>query len=617
VTPDTLPEAGREVSRITLVVVSDVRLYRDGIAAALARRDTISVVGAVSSVADALRLIGQTAPGVVVFDMATRDSLAGIRTLAANLPASKIVAFAVDDLESEIVSCAEAGVAGYVPCEASVDDLASTVESVSREESPCSPRVAATLFRRIATLAASLPGAGGGALLSNRERQILTLIRSGLSNKEIAQKLTIEVATVKNHVHSLLGKLGVTTRAEAAARQQTAGLRSRVTRRSIAGTLVFAVATAVMTGCAAQAERRYADDAHGQPAPVSDSWEIHGDEGAGIGAITSAVRVGDEMFLADRQARIRRYDLRYRKPLPDVGAGDDRVKLGRPWALAADEAGQFLFVVDGGLKSVFSFRLPSGAFHRQYALPRRFIPGRSAEYVPPGQLYMGGLWYPEMGPDWSFNDLAPEHFFDTLRFGVTLSLESGEVAERFTPYEARCMAGTSCAEVNLARVAKPAARWVVANGGSDRIGVYDDNGRQVTSLDITSPMFRRSGVVVKPRTSAKDHALWMRDNSEIDRVFVFGSVIATSHMVVVIPPDWSYGPLNYRVHLNLHAFDGGGIVSDIALPDRPVGHDEHNLYVVDYGKAGRQPRSSSIRLLQIPVKGGQNAFRSNPGSEPR
>lgn len=216
------------LGRIRLVVISDVRLYREGLAAALARRDSIAVVGtATSCSADALDQVGALRPDVVIVDMATRDSLAGVRALATLAPSTKIVAFAVDELESQIVSCAEAGVAGYVPCDASVDDLALTVESVVRGESPCSPRIAATLFRRIAALSASPMGARTGAVLSGRERQILTLIRGGLSNKEIAQKLAIEVATVKNHVHSLLGKLDVTTRAEAAAHALHAGIRSR------------------------------------------------------------------------------------------------------------------------------------------------------------------------------------------------------------------------------------------------------------------------------------------------------------------------------------------------------------------------------------------------------
>ena len=213
---------------INVVVVSDVRLYREGIAAALARRDTIAVVGVAAGVPEALCQVESSKPDVVVFDMATRDSLGGIRALAASATHSRIVAFGVDEHGSDIVSCAEAGVAGYVPCEASIDDLASTVEGVSREESPCSPRVAATLFRRIALLAAGAGRPSGtAAVLSHREQQILSLIRAGLSNKDIAQQLTIEVATVKNHVHSLLGKLGVTTRAEAAARQQPGGSRLR------------------------------------------------------------------------------------------------------------------------------------------------------------------------------------------------------------------------------------------------------------------------------------------------------------------------------------------------------------------------------------------------------
>ena len=212
---------------ITVVVVSDVRLYREGLAAAFGRRETISVAGTAATVAEASLHLRTHAPDVVIVDMAMRDSIDAVRALAA-VSAAKVVAFGVDELESTIVSCIEAGVAGYIPCEASIDDLVATIEGVCREQPPCSPRVTAALFRRVAALAAASAAApAGGTALSARERQILALIRDGLSNKEIAQRLVIEVTTVKNHVHSLLGKLGVATRAEAAAQHHAAGIRSR------------------------------------------------------------------------------------------------------------------------------------------------------------------------------------------------------------------------------------------------------------------------------------------------------------------------------------------------------------------------------------------------------
>jgi two-component system nitrate/nitrite response regulator NarL len=218
-----------DLSRIRALLVSDVRLYREGVEAALGRRDAIDVVGTASTIGEAIERVAVLDPAVIIVDVATRDSLSGIRLLAAAAPRSKIVAFAVDEAASDIPSYAEAGVAGYVPCDASIDVLASTIESVTREEAPCSPRVGGALFRHIATLAAAAAPLRDSRL-SQREHEILGLIRSGLSNKDIARALTIEVATVKNHVHSLLQKLHVSTRAEASALGQSTATRSRVGR---------------------------------------------------------------------------------------------------------------------------------------------------------------------------------------------------------------------------------------------------------------------------------------------------------------------------------------------------------------------------------------------------
>ncbi len=201
---------------IRAFLVSGVRLYREGVESALGRSGTIAMVGMASSFENAMDRVASLEPAVILVDMSTRDSLAGIRALAALAPRCKLVAFAVDELTSDIPSCAEAGIAGYVPCDASLHDLVTTIESVTREEAPCSPRVAAALFRHIARLASSIPAALPDSILSRRERQILALIQNGLSNKEIAQTLTIEVTTVKNHVHSVLTKLHVSTRGQAA-----------------------------------------------------------------------------------------------------------------------------------------------------------------------------------------------------------------------------------------------------------------------------------------------------------------------------------------------------------------------------------------------------------------
>jgi two-component system nitrate/nitrite response regulator NarL len=227
---DVSIERPPEPPRIRAFVISEVRLLREGVESALERRDGIDVVGTAGTFAEAIDRLAALDPAVIIVDIATRDSLSGVRTIAAAMPARHIVLFAVDEQAADIPSYAEAGISGYVPCAASVDDLASTIRSVTRGETPCSPRVAGALFQRIARLAAVATPTRPLALLSQREHEILTLIRSGFSNKDIARALTIEVATVKNHVHSVLTKLKVSTRAEAAVVARSATVRSRDSR---------------------------------------------------------------------------------------------------------------------------------------------------------------------------------------------------------------------------------------------------------------------------------------------------------------------------------------------------------------------------------------------------
>ena len=218
-----------------VVVVADVRLYREGLAGNLASRSDLAVVGSAGYHDEALALIATTGPHVVVLDMAMRESLQAVRAIRTQDPSVSIVAFAVDESDGNIFACAEAGVAGYVPCDGSTDDLVEAIHSCTRGELICSPRIAAMLFRRLGSLA----GRGdqrteGSSLterfrLTGREQQIVGLIDAGLSNKEISQQLNIEVATVKNHVHNILEKLHVATRGEAAARLRNHSARSERT----------------------------------------------------------------------------------------------------------------------------------------------------------------------------------------------------------------------------------------------------------------------------------------------------------------------------------------------------------------------------------------------------
>jgi DNA-binding NarL/FixJ family response regulator len=162
--------------------------------------------------------LGEAAPEIVLFNMGTRDNMTLLRRVRDMCPEAKMIVVGIsDDDESEIVACAEAGVAGYHLRAESLGDLLTLMSRVARGESLCSPKVSAILIRRLSTLASQRQPVVKELVLTTREIQVLRLIESGLSNQEIADRLYIALHTVKNHVHSVLSKLGVGTRAEAAA----------------------------------------------------------------------------------------------------------------------------------------------------------------------------------------------------------------------------------------------------------------------------------------------------------------------------------------------------------------------------------------------------------------
>ena len=207
----------RDGETINIMVVSDVRLYREGLAGSLAQRHRLTVVSVANTVDDLTR-VHECNPDIIVLDMSARGSLDAIKRISSSSLKARVVAFAVEETERDVLLCAEAGAAGFVPCDGTIDDLVNTIHAVARGELLCSPRIAATLFRALHAQGPK-PDADRLALtLTAREREIAPLIDRGLSNKEIAAHLRIEVATVKNHVHNLLEKLQVASRGEAAAR---------------------------------------------------------------------------------------------------------------------------------------------------------------------------------------------------------------------------------------------------------------------------------------------------------------------------------------------------------------------------------------------------------------
>jgi DNA-binding NarL/FixJ family response regulator len=205
-----------QLSRPRLFILSDIRVLCEGLALALSRQPTVIVVGSSDLSASPTR-IAALRPDVLLLDVARPGSLEICFPVRQVLPDMKIVAFAVAEIDRDIIACAEAGVSGYVSCRGSAEDVVASVHRAVRGELLCSPRTAALLFSRMAVLSPKRGTAASNNMLTRREHEIITLVAKGLSNKEIARLLRIGNATVKNHVHSILTKLQVRRRGEAAA----------------------------------------------------------------------------------------------------------------------------------------------------------------------------------------------------------------------------------------------------------------------------------------------------------------------------------------------------------------------------------------------------------------
>jgi DNA-binding NarL/FixJ family response regulator len=208
--------------------VSDVRLVQQGLGLLLTQQHGVDVVSTVDML-HAKEHSARLHPDLVLLDAARLGCLEFVKDLVEAAPDCKVVAFGVKERDEEILALAAAGTAGYVRDSAESSDVVSVLKGVMCGELPCSPRAAASLYRRVAMLSPRSHDTADVSVshdicplpLSRRELQIAHLIDRGLTNKEIARQLRIEAATVKNHVHNICRKLNVHRRGEAIARIRT------------------------------------------------------------------------------------------------------------------------------------------------------------------------------------------------------------------------------------------------------------------------------------------------------------------------------------------------------------------------------------------------------------
>jgi DNA-binding NarL/FixJ family response regulator len=214
------------------LIVDDCTLHRENLAAVLLHHAE-SLPAVAWDLPSLCAALSAATSEIVLISMGTRDNVALLRLVRETCPEAKVIVVGIsEDDEAAIVASAEAGVAGYHLKAESLDDLLAVISAVANGQSSCSPKISAILLKRLRTLAAQRQPESREFVLTAREVQILRLLEMGLSNRDIANQLCIALHTVKNHVHSVLGKLRVKTRAEAAAYSRSVG-RSPLTSRDL------------------------------------------------------------------------------------------------------------------------------------------------------------------------------------------------------------------------------------------------------------------------------------------------------------------------------------------------------------------------------------------------
>jgi DNA-binding NarL/FixJ family response regulator len=214
--------------RIRVLIAHEVRVVRDGLASLLLQSPGLTVVELPPHEAGVKEKQDGSAVDVVLA-VAWSDANAAadqVQKIKDTFPEAKIVIIGVSGTEKESLEYIEAGASGYVLPENRPEGLIETIQKVNRGEASCPPDILALLFERVASLRSRLQIVQDNELnnLTNRELEILRLITDGMSNKEIATYLKLELQTVKNHIHSILEKLRVRNRREAAACTRKLGL---------------------------------------------------------------------------------------------------------------------------------------------------------------------------------------------------------------------------------------------------------------------------------------------------------------------------------------------------------------------------------------------------------
>lgn len=202
--------------RIRIAILHSYQLLRESLHGCLEHVPSFAIAQTASRLDELEAVLGSDRSDLLVVEFGLLRQRERYRERICTLsPEVKRLVIDVPEDEEEILRCIETdGASGYLLCNASVEELVRNIKTIIRGETLCSPRIAYRSFHRMSQLARRSEEArrANGTCLTRREAEIIRLVEEGLSNKEIATRLKIEVSTVKNHVHNILDKLHLPSR---------------------------------------------------------------------------------------------------------------------------------------------------------------------------------------------------------------------------------------------------------------------------------------------------------------------------------------------------------------------------------------------------------------------